>query len=98
MDNRIIPAVRKHIVPQEALAGAAVGVCVEEALDDGIVISALQVIEARLFDCILPLRTICAGFLVVKNRSKGAVPGGQIPSRKGGIKLLQATHRTFQNH
>ena len=82
---RIILTVRKHIVPQEALAGAAIGVCVEEALDDGVVISALEVVEACLFDCILPLRTICAGFLVVKNRSKGAAPGGRTPSRKGEL-------------
>ena len=47
--NRIIIAVRKHIVPEEPLAGAGVGVRVEEALDDGIVISGLQVIEASLY-------------------------------------------------
>ena len=46
--NRIIIAVRKHIEPQEALAGAAVGVRVEKPLDDGVVVSGLQVIEARL--------------------------------------------------
>ena len=45
--NRIIIAVRKHIEPQEALAGAAVGVRVEKPLDDGVVVSGLQVIEAR---------------------------------------------------
>ena len=55
---RIILTVRKHIVPQEALAGAAIGVCVEEALDDGVVISGLQVIEARLFNGGLPLKVI----------------------------------------
>ena len=43
-------------MPQETLACAGVGVGVEEALDDGIVISALEVIEARLFDEGLPLR------------------------------------------
>ena len=47
--NRIIVAVRKHIEPQEALPGAAVGVCVEEALDDGVIISGLQIIEAGLY-------------------------------------------------
>ena len=47
--HRIIPAVRKHIVTQEALSGAGVAVGVEEALDDGIVISGLQVIEPRLY-------------------------------------------------
>ena len=46
--NRIIIAVRKHIIPEEALAGAAVGVRVQEALDDRIIASGLQVIEARL--------------------------------------------------
>ena len=45
--NRIIIAVRKHIVPQQALAGAAVGVCVEEAADGGVIVAGLQVIEAR---------------------------------------------------
>ena len=47
--NWIIIAIRKHIEPEKALSGAAVGVCVEEALHNGIVISALEVIEARLF-------------------------------------------------
>ena len=46
---RIIPTVRKHIVPEEALPCAAVGVCVEEALDDGVIISALQIVEPGFF-------------------------------------------------
>ena len=50
----IIPTIREHIVPQEALSGAAVGVCVEEALDNGVVISGLEVIEVRLSRMILP--------------------------------------------
>ena len=37
-------------MPQETLARTCVAVGVEEALDDGVVVSALQVIEARLFD------------------------------------------------
>ena len=44
---RVVPAVRKHIVPQEALAGAGVAVSVEESAEGGVVISGLQVIEAR---------------------------------------------------
>ena len=56
--NWIIPTVRKHIVPEEALAGAAVGVCVEEALDGGVIISGLQVIEAGLLSYGLPLMAI----------------------------------------
>ena len=46
--NRIIPTVCKHIVPQEALAGTGVAVSVEEAAQGGIVVSALEVVEARL--------------------------------------------------
>ncbi len=52
--NWNIVTIRKHIIPQEALTGACVAVGVEEALDDGIVISGLEVIEARLRDCVLP--------------------------------------------
>lgn len=46
---RIVPAVRKHVVPEEALAGAGVGVGIDEALDDWVVISGLQVIETGLY-------------------------------------------------
>ena len=56
--NWIIIAIRKHIEPEKALSGAAVGVGVEEALNDGVVISALEVIEARLFNGGLSLRAI----------------------------------------
>ena len=54
--NWNIVTIRKHIIPQEALAGACVAVGVEEALDDGIVISGLEVIEARLRCNLLPAR------------------------------------------
>ena len=54
----VIPAVRKHIEPQQALAGAAVGVCVEEAAAGGVIISALQILEARLSEYGLTLRAI----------------------------------------
>ena len=53
----IIPAVCEHIVTKEALAGAGVAVGVEEALDDGVVVSALQVIEARLYDGEVAMRS-----------------------------------------
>ena len=45
---RTIPAVRKHIEPQEALPRAGIAVGVEEAAQGGVIISALEVIEARL--------------------------------------------------
>ena len=54
---RTIPTIRKHIVPQEPLAGAGVAVRVEETLDDGIVISALEVIEARLYNGEVAMRS-----------------------------------------
>ena len=43
-----IATVREHVVPEEAGAGGGVAVGIQEALDDGVVISRLQVIEARL--------------------------------------------------
>ena len=45
------------------MPSAAIGVCVEEALDDGVVVAGLEVIEARLFRSVLPLRAIFAGFV-----------------------------------
>ena len=46
---RIIPTIRKHIVAGKALSRAAVGIGVEESSHDGVVIAALEAIEARLF-------------------------------------------------
>ena len=57
----IIPTVRKHIVPQETLACACVAVGVEEAAERWIVISALEVVEARLHTILLPLNEKMAG-------------------------------------
>jgi hypothetical protein len=51
-------AIRKRVITKESLAGAGVAVGIEEALDDGVVISGLQVVEARLCNCGLPLRAI----------------------------------------
>ena len=42
---RAIPAVSKHIVPQEALSGRSKGICVDKSADAGVVISALEVVE-----------------------------------------------------
>ena len=51
----VIPAIRKHIIPQEALTSAGVAVGVEESAEGGVVISALEVVEARLGDEVLSL-------------------------------------------
>ena len=55
--NRIVVTVRKHIVPQEALAGAGVAVGVEEAAQGRVVVAALQVVEARLFGGEIAMRS-----------------------------------------
>ena len=44
-----VVAVRKHIAPHETLPCAGVGVSIEEALYNGVVISALEVIEPGFF-------------------------------------------------
>ena len=46
--NRIVVTISKHVISQEALAGAGVTVGVEESAQFRVVISGLQVIEARL--------------------------------------------------
>ena len=53
----IVSAIRKHIISQEALAGAGVAVGVEEPSQGGVVISALEVIEARLRIVVVPAVT-----------------------------------------
>ena len=52
---RIIPAIRKHVIAENTLAGGDEGIGVEEATDLGIVISALEVIESQLLDSILAM-------------------------------------------
>ena len=44
--HRIVVAIREHIAPEEALAGGGEAVGVDEAADRGVVIAALQIIEA----------------------------------------------------
>ena len=43
--NRIIVAVGKHVVAEDALAGGNEGICIDESAYLGIIITALQVIE-----------------------------------------------------
>ena len=43
--NRIIAAVGKHVVAEDALAGGDIGVGIDESTDFGVVITALQIIE-----------------------------------------------------
>lgn len=52
--DRVVLAICKHIVAEEALTSGGVAVGVDEAAQGGVVISALEVIKARLRDCVLP--------------------------------------------
>ena len=46
--HRVVIAIREHIAAEEALSGGGEAVCVDEAADLGVVITALQVIESQL--------------------------------------------------
>ena len=70
--HRVIIAVRKHIVPQEALAGAAVGIGVEEPLDDGIVISALQIVEPGFRGVVVAIEAKMGSIGLLKKRRRGS--------------------------
>jgi len=52
----IIPAVGKHIVSEQALAGGDEGICVEESAPGGVVVAGLEVIEACLWDNLVAMR------------------------------------------
>ena len=80
---RIVPAIRKHVVAQEPLAGGGVGVRVEEALEDRVIISALQVIPARLFRMRVAIGAFFAAFSALQIRKEAAAPGGHfaLPER-----------------
>ena len=64
--------VRKHIVPQEALAGAGVSVGVEEAIDDRVVVPGLQVIEAGLCVVVVAIGAKMWSFGVLKKQPQGS--------------------------
>ena len=45
---RIVAAVSEHVVAQQALAGGDEGIGVDKSADGGVVITALQIIEAGI--------------------------------------------------
>ena len=45
--NRIIPAISKHVIAQEALSGRSKRIGIEESTCFGVVITALEVIESN---------------------------------------------------
>ena len=48
VDNRIIPAIREHVVADDTLAGGDECVRVDESADLGVVVAAVQVIQSQL--------------------------------------------------
>ena len=71
VDHWIVLTIRKHIVPEEALTGGGVGVCVEEAAKRWVVISALEIIEARLLTIVLSQHCFRCLLSIVEEATKG---------------------------
>jgi hypothetical protein len=46
--DRIVVAVRKHVIAQDSLVGACVGIGINESAQVGIVIAGLEVVERSL--------------------------------------------------
>ena len=44
--NRIVAAVGKHVIAEDALAGGDEGIGVDKSADGGVVITGLEIIEA----------------------------------------------------
>ena len=71
--NRIIAAVGKHVITEDALTCGNEGVGVEESTDCGVVITTLQVIEAGILGGRLAIRSIFARLpLVFESQKPGA--------------------------
>ena len=49
----IVQAIGKHIVAQDTLAGGNKGIGIDESADLGVIISALEIVEPRLFGAAL---------------------------------------------
>ena len=75
--NWAVVTICEHVKPKEALASATVGVGVEEALEDGVVISALEVVEARLRIVVITTVAqrvhICQAARGTQNRAVGVI-------------------------
>ena len=46
MENRIITAIGKHVIAQQALSGGGKGIGIDESAEAGIVIAGLEVVQA----------------------------------------------------
>ena len=69
--DRIIGAVGKHVIAQHALAGAYKYIGIDEAVDGGVIISALEIIEPGFLDYVVAIALFSGHF---------ETPGGEPPS------------------
>ena len=60
--NRIIPAIRIRVMPENTLAGGEEDIGRDEPADFGVVVPALEVIEARLF--VIHIPTVTEGIIL----------------------------------
>ncbi len=60
--NRIIPAIRIRVMPNYALAGGEEDIGGNKPADFGVVVPALEVIEARLF--VIDISTVTEGIIL----------------------------------
>ena len=69
---RIVAAVSEHVVAQQALAGGDEGIGVDKSADGGVVITALQIIEAGILGGELARRPLlpCPWFSKIKNQGR----------------------------
>ena len=74
MIDRVIAAVGKHVIAQEALTGGDEGIGVEESAPGGVVITALEIIEPGFLDYVVAI-ALFSGYL--------ETPGGELAPGSG---------------
>ena len=60
--NRVIPAIRIRVMPENALTGGEEDIGGNEPADFGVIVPALEVVEARLF--VIDISTVTEGIIL----------------------------------
>ena len=68
MVNRVVIAICKHVIAEDALASGCVGVGVDEPAYFGIVITGLEVVERGLSVLGLTVRSFCSALYPPQNQ------------------------------
>ena len=71
--NRIIQAIGKHVIAQNALAGGDEGVCADEAAEGGVVVAGLEVVKPRFL--VVDIASIAEGVVGAEGGGQGAGGG-----------------------